>query len=214
MIQPKNITTLIFDFDGTIADTLELHRQIYNELALKYHHDQISESDIPNLQNLGMREFLKKVKIPLLHLPTLILEGQQLAKKYPISLPIPGIIPVIQSLSESYTLGIVTSNTKAYCQAFLARHQLEKYFSFVQAERDLFGKDHKLKKVIREHDLQIEKTVYIGDEVRDIDAARKVPLQNIGVGWGFNSAEALEKAHADTIFADPRELLSFFTNRQ
>jgi phosphoglycolate phosphatase-like HAD superfamily hydrolase len=214
MIDPQSITTLIFDFDGTIADSLELHRQIYNQLAARYHRDHIAQSHIQNLRDLEMKDFLKKMKIPLLQLPSLIQEAQKIANDRPVSQPILGITSVIKTLSERFTLGIVTSNTQDYCETFLKQHRLETYFSFVQAERDLFGKDHKLKKLLRDKKLSRQETVYIGDEVRDIEAARKIPLQNIGVAWGFNSTEALKNAQADMIFADPQELLSFFTSRQ
>lgn len=214
MIDSQAITTLIFDFDGTIAATLELHRQIYNQLARKYQRDEIQSSDIPLLRNLGMRDFLQKMKIPLRQLPALILEAQRLAHNYPLSEPIPGLPAVIQTLSRSHTLGIVTSNTAEHCQAFLRYHQLAEFFAFVQAERDLFGKDHKLKKLLKTRKLRAAETVYIGDEVRDIEAAKKVPLKSVGVGWGFNSTTVLQKAQPDVLVTSPQELLSFFTKRQ
>ncbi len=214
MIDPSKITTLIFDFDGTIADTLELHRTIFNQLSQKYHHALIDRADIEQLRNLGLRDFLKKMDIPFYKIPVLIREGQTIAQTLPVALPITGIEPVLAKLSESFSLGIVTSNKQDYCQRFLQHHQLDSYFDFVVAEKDVFGKAHKLKRVLKERHLQPSEVVYIGDEVRDIEAAHTVPMPVIGVAWGFNSEAALQAAGSDLISSSPQDLLSFLTRWQ
>ena len=211
MINKANVTTLIFDFDGTIADTLELHRDIYNQLAQKYQRKLISESDISNLRDYGMRDFLKRMNIPLYRLPFLIQEGQTLAKSHPISDTIPGMSAVLNQLAPKYRLGILTSNTKQYCQQFLTHHHLDQNFSFLQAERDLFGKDHKLRKLLKDERLTPQEVIYIGDEARDMEAAKKVGISPIGVSWGFNSQQTLRNAGAKELFKQPEELLSFLT---
>lgn len=51
--------------------------------------------------------------------------------------------------------------------------------------------------------------MYVGDEVRDIDAAKAVGLISVAVCWGFNSRFALEKAQPSFIADNPEELLEF-----
>jgi phosphoglycolate phosphatase-like HAD superfamily hydrolase len=53
--------------------------------------------------------------------------------------------------------------------------------------------------VLREQSLQPADILYVGDEVRDVEACQKVGVKIIAVTWGLNSQEALEKAGAETV---------------
>ncbi|WP_159102347.1 HAD hydrolase-like protein [Caldalkalibacillus mannanilyticus] len=51
---------VIFDFDGTIADSIDLSLVIYNELAQKYHYRTITIEELREMNNLPIKERLKK----------------------------------------------------------------------------------------------------------------------------------------------------------
>ena len=55
------------------------------------------------------------------------------------------------------------------------------------------SKAKKIKKVLRKHDIKPSEMLYIGDEVRDIEACHKVGVDVIAVKWGYNTPAALEK---------------------
>ena len=52
-----------------------------------------------------------------------------------------------------------------------------------------------------------DEVVYVGDEVRDIKAAKRAGMKIIAASWGYNEREALEKYKPDLIVDRPVELI-------
>ena len=52
------------------------------------------------------------------------------------------------------------------------------------------------------------KVAYVGDETRDVNAARRVEIQTVAVTWGMNTRRAFEPFEPDYLFDEPGELLS------
>ena len=77
----------------------------------------------------------------------------------------------------------------------------------MHSENKVFGKDKGLIKVIVKYGLVTEETYYIGDETRDIEAAKKQGVKTVAVTWGAESRELLKKATPDKIISNPRDLL-------
>ena len=65
----KKINIIFFDFDGTIADTINKAIEIYNQLAIKNNFNRVDEYNLPELRNNKPLEILRKLKIPLRKLP-------------------------------------------------------------------------------------------------------------------------------------------------
>ena len=77
----------------------------------------------------------------------------------------------------------------------------------VFAKSSLFGKHRTLKRFMKTCNLSTNDVVYIGDEARDIEAAHRVGMRIIAVGWGFNSEQRLRAQNPDVFIAKPEELL-------
>ncbi len=200
--------TIIFDFDGTIADSYLVTFRIYNELATKYNLKPIPDGDISILRTMKPFELLSYFEIPFYKIPFLLVEGRSLFKKYVHELePIPGITDVLKKLHKTYKLGILTSNNEENVQYFLKRHKLE-LFAFVHSEKNLFGKDTALKHLLEEYNLEQSKTIYVGDEVRDIQSCQKIDMSIISVAWGFNEVGVLGKQKPSYLIQRPEELLN------
>lgn len=204
----KYYSTIIFDFDGTIADSYLITYQIYNELAKKYKLKPIADEDIPILRTMKPFELLAYFKIPIHLIPFLLIDGRRLFKKYVKELqPIQGIADILKKLHEkNYSMGILTSNSKSNVEVFLKEHSLD-FFSFIHSEKNLFGKDTALQHFIDKKNLDKNKVIYIGDEVRDIESCKKIDLSIISVSWGFNEAGVLSKAKPSYLVNRPEELL-------
>ncbi|HVO28814.1 MAG TPA: HAD hydrolase-like protein, partial [Candidatus Paceibacterota bacterium] len=54
-------------------------------------------------------------------------------------------------------------------------------------------------------------TAFVGDEIRDVEAAKKNKLAAVGVTWGVNSREGLAGARPDAIVDTAGELLEYLT---
>jgi phosphoglycolate phosphatase len=207
--------TLIFDYDGTLANSLSQHVQIYNYLAPEYGRPPLSPAEIPALQQLSLRQFLQYQGIRLWQVPGLLQKARHIEQTHNLQPEIfPHLAKVISQLADHYQLGILTSNTVDNVETFLHAYQLSQHFSWVYAEKNLFGKHQKLRKLLRQHHLDPQTTLYIGDEVRDIEASHQAGIAVLAVTWGFNSFEALQAARPHAIVHTPQELADLLVSPQ
>lgn len=199
---------VIFDFDGTIADTFSLVVDIVNGLAEEYGFPQLGIEEVSAMRHRRAQDLLKVFKIALWKIPSFIFKVKDLLGKQ-----ISGVKPfedVIESLGElkkqGYVLGILSSNTEETVQAFLQNNDVT-IFDFVYCEKDLFGKAKVLKNLMKTHGFTANEVVYVGDETRDIEAAHAARVRVISVGWGYNTIRALELQEPDLIIDKPQELV-------
>ncbi len=200
--------TLIFDFDGTLADTLETVVQIYNEWAPHYGCLPLQIKNIEALRNEKMQELLKMHRISWLKLLFLIWKiRKELQRRMSSIRPIKNIQSELKKLKEAgYVLGIMSSNSKKNIQTFLRMNKMDKEFKFIYSGRNMFGKAKILRKLIRRENLRKEELVYIGDETRDIEATQQLGIPMIAVTWGLNGREALASLNPNSIIDAPEQI--------
>lgn len=124
--------------------------------------------------------------------------------------PFAGIPDALDELrSMGFVIGLLTSNSRENVEVFLRNHNLPP-FDFVSPSSRLFGKAHDLQKILRKRRVQAADVFYIGDECRDLEAARDVGIPALGVTWGFNTAEALAEFRPAALLEEPLEIPRFF----
>ena len=198
---------LIFDFDGTIADTLGETRIIFNQIAPDYGIRQIEEHEIADLRHLSLKEILKKLDIPKRRVPSIIARGTGMMRANIDRLQlIPDIKEALADLREhTDAFGILTSNSTANVDVFLRKHGIRDLFEFVSSTSKLTGKARHLRAIRKTFSVKNEEMCYIGDELRDVKAAQKAKIPHAAVSWGFNSRESLEKSKPTYLFDKPHE---------
>jgi len=199
---------LIFDFDGTIADTMEHALGVFNDLAGEYGLRRLEVADVHDAKHMSLRELVRFIGIPAWRVPALLTKGKRMLNMRMNRIaPIEGMPEVLHALAGRVPqLGIVTSNSSDNVNKFLSAHGLD-CFQFVCSASTLMGKAKYLKKIIRDHHCDHEELLYVGDEIRDIEAAHQARLPVAAVTWGFNSANVLEAALPDYLLTHPRQLL-------
>jgi phosphoglycolate phosphatase len=203
------LKVIIFDFDGTIADTYDTFVEIVNELSGEFGCDPVNETDLERLKHLSSMEIVKEAKIPLIKIPFILKRVKiELAKRTDKLTPIEGIQNCLCTLKEQeYQLGIITSNSKENVTAFLDNNQLTDTFDFIYSGTTLFGKHKVINQVLKHYHLSPDEVMYVGDETRDIQSAKKSKVVMVAVGWGFNSPQALAKYHPDFLIDQPQGLV-------
>jgi phosphoglycolate phosphatase len=202
-----DITTILFDFDGTLADTVSVGVAAFNELAERYGFLEITRENAENLRMQGPRGAMKALAVPIFRVPTVL---RSLRSGVRSALPTlnftDGMRATIAALKEKgYQLGIVTSNSEENVRAFLVNNGAE-FFDFIQAGTGLFNKGRKIKALMAREGLKKDETIFVGDEIRDIEAARKSGIAAVAVTWGLNSRDGLVAAGADYIVNTAGEL--------
>ncbi len=204
-----HIETIIFDFDGTIANTLELGVEISNSISKRYRYKKIrNNTELDFYRNLPTQQALRAIGISILKLPFVAASfRKKLAKKIHLLKPIDGIVEVIKTLSNNYTIGIVTSNSRKNTLDFVNRNGLYDHVDYYSTGIGLFQKYSTIKSLMIKNNIDGSRTLLIGDETRDIEAARKCNLPIASVCWGFHTSSALKKFNPDFILNEPTELI-------
>ncbi|HKM44778.1 MAG TPA: HAD-IA family hydrolase [Dysgonamonadaceae bacterium] len=197
------IKYIVFDFDGTIADTFEVIKNI----AINEYGEYAVDFDFESIKNEDTKGLLKKLNIPLWKLPEMSLKiTSKLRNNKDIKL-FPGIIDLLTNLKKNYKLGILSSNSRENIIATLKEHKIDNLFEFVYSGSSIFGKHLVLKKMCSKQQINPHEVIYVGDEERDIIASKKARIKNIAVTWGFNSKEKLSKEKPDYIVDSPMQII-------
>ena len=204
-----NYRAIIFDFDGTLADTLELTRRIYNQLAPDYGLRQVESHELNTLRDFSLSDLLKHLEISKFRVPSLLSRGTAMLRERIAEIPIiPGIAAVIPELRRrTETFGVLTSNATENVNLFLDTHGLRDQFTFVSSTSKLTGKAKHIKAIRKTFSLRSEEMLYVGDEIRDVKASQKAGIAVAAVTWGFNSREALDASQPNYLIDDPEHLL-------
>lgn len=199
---------LIFDFDGTIADTLDEGLKIYNTLAEQHSLLSVREDEVAELRHMSIGRLFDHLGISKHRAPKILYQGTKMLKSRIASLPlIQGMaeaLPVLRSKAKHF--GILTSNSVDNVSLFLETHRLQEVFTFVSSTSKLTGKARHLKSIQKSYGIRPKEMIYIGDEIRDIRAAKKAGVTVAAVGWGFNSSESLQAEEPDYLLQRPDEL--------
>jgi len=214
----KKINFVIFDFDGTIANTLPFSFQKLLEIAKLLQINDLTDKEIINeIRSKRYQELLKgRFKQSWLKLPVVIgliknmqIELEKTIEKIKL---FSGIKKILRDLKKNgYKLAIISSNRKDSIDKFIKFNNIE-VFDFVHGKTDLFGKANYLEKFISDFKLKKTEVIYVGDEVRDVEACKKVGINMIGVSWGLCTAKALKKNGVDYIIKNPQEILQILNN--
>jgi phosphoglycolate phosphatase len=201
--------TLVFDFDGTIADTLGETRRIFNLIAPDYGIRQVAEEELDSLRHLSLKDLLNHLDIPKRRVPALISRGTGMMRGNITQLQlIAGMADALVELRRhADSLGILTSNATANVDLFLETHGLRDQFDFISSTSKLTGKAKHLKAIRKTFSLRPEEMLYIGDELRDVKASQKAGIPIAAVTWGFNSRESLAASKPDYLFDRPSDFL-------
>ena len=207
---------IMFDFDGTIADTVDALVSITNRLAVEFGYKQTTQEELAQIQNLNSKEIIKQSGISIFKLPFLLRKVKaELNKEIQRVRPISGIKEALIELkNQGNRLGILTSNSSANVVTFLETNGLEDLFDFIYSGKTLFGKSKVINNLLKQENIDPKTAIYVGDETRDIEAARKSHIKAIAVSWGFNSAEVLAKQNPDFLIHQPNQLIEVIGSLQ
>ena len=204
------IKAVLFDFDGTIADTHDAFFAIVNRWANEFGYPVVDQVELARLKQLSSAEIIKYSRVSPFKIPFILKRfKKELGKEIKDLKPYRDMKEVLALLKQKgYVLGIVTSNLGDNVRIFLRNNDLEEMFDFVKAGTTLFGKNRIINRVLKEHYFKADEVIYVGDETRDISAAKKSRLTMISVAWGFSPPAILQEYEPDFLVHQPKELLT------
>jgi len=207
-----DVKWIIFDFDGTLADSVDMLVSVYNEVAPKYGYKIIKPEDRDFLRGKTAWQIKQALGVPWWKIPFMLPQARKLFNGRIGKINFfPGMKELVLELHQrNYQLGIFTTNTYESIDDFLQNNGCRDVFKFIAPKASLFYKVCQFKKALKKYKIDPASAIYIGDETKDVDAAKKTGAKSAAVSWGLNSKEALLSHHPDFLAETPEELLEIF----
>ena len=204
-MQPR---AAIFDFDGTIADTFEEVVQLLNSLASEFGYRPARPDELEELRSMPPGEVAKRLGVAWHKLPLIVARARkELGRKMANVQPFDGVPDALAALrARDVQVGLLTSNTRRNVDMFLEQHPIP--FDFISTGSGLWSKHRRLARLMRQRGFTAERTAYVGDEIRDIEAARTLGVRSVGVSWGYTNPQLLASQSPDRLVAQPAELVA------
>ena len=199
---------VFFDFDGTIADTERINFRIFEQLADKYKIRRVSYEELINIKKMSAKQLIDYLNVKKHRLPFILRRGRKLLSQNikNVELCKENFVDIVKALkSNGVKVAIITTNSKKNVSSFLQNHEFN-CFDFIVSS-SMFGKEHKIRKILKKESLEPDEVLYVGDEIRDITAAKSSNIKIASVSWGYNTVESLLKHEPDYLLNDPLELI-------
>jgi phosphoglycolate phosphatase len=203
----------IFDLDGTLADSFPWFMEVVNDVADRFGFRRIEEHEVDTLRGYDARRMIRHLRTPAWKLPFIArhMRARMAADIHRIPL-VPGVDGLLRALHDhGVTIAIVTSNSEANVRRILGP-QNAALVQHYGCGASILGKAGKLRRVLRASGIPARDAVKIGDEIRDLHAARAAGMAFYAVGWGYTHAAALAEHGPDAVFTSMGELVEHLTS--
>ncbi|RKH21758.1 HAD family hydrolase [Corallococcus sp. CA047B] len=190
---------VIFDFDGTLADSADWMRGIFNDVARRYGFRSVSAEELEALRGQDTRAIVAHLGVPAWKMPFIAAHMRKLVTRDAHRIPLfPGVEALLEQLqARGIALAVVSSNSEQNVRLVLgpvASARIRHY----ACGAGIFGKRVKFRKVLKAAGVRPSEALSVGDEVRDIEAAAAEGIATAAVTWGY-ATEALLRSRAPTL---------------
>ncbi|MDR0183961.1 HAD-IA family hydrolase [Lysobacter arvi] len=197
---------VIFDFDGTLADSFPFFVKAQYALAQRHGFMAIEEHRVDELRRLGTRELLRELKFPSWKVPIVAADFIRMMRGAPPVPLFPGVADALRQLREhGARLAILTSNSVENVRRVLDADLMDA-IERIDGGAHVLGKHRRIARMLKQAGADASQAIYVGDQVSDGEAARRVGVAFGAVGWGYSHADTLRAMGADEFFETVPEL--------
>jgi phosphoglycolate phosphatase len=191
----------IFDFDGTLVDSFPWFMRVVNDVANKYRFRPIDPRNVDALRGKSAREMIRHLGVAAWKLPLIANDMRRRKSRALAETPLfRGADLMLTELhAGGVTLAIASSDSERNIRTRLGP-ELAGLIAIYECGASLFGKAAKFRKVLRRSGYGPDRAISIGDEIRDIEAAREAGVACGAVAWGYTRPDALVAHAPDMMF--------------
>jgi phosphoglycolate phosphatase len=200
---------VVFDFDGTLADTFPWFASVLNGVADRFGFRKVETAEeVEALRGLSSRQIIERLDVPIWKLPLIARHMRRLASEHAADMrTFEGVPAMLQELHASGArLSVVSSNSEANVRRVLGPESAARVELYA-CGTSLFGKAAQFRKILSAASVAPSEVLCIGDELRDAEAAAKVGIPFGAVAWGFTRRDALEKCSPHHLFLSVDDIL-------
>ncbi|MDI6618034.1 MAG: pyrophosphatase PpaX [Clostridiales bacterium] len=211
------IRCVLFDYDGTIADTAEIVEKSYGETVKKFTGHNVTRDEFIDVFGKPLSEmmsFYNKDKVEeMTHY------YREYFSRYQDTLirPFPGVVETIKKLKQlEVKTAIVSSRTKSGVEYGVDRFGLNDYIDLVIGLDDTKNNKPHPEPIIKAMgllDVKAEHTLMVGDSPHDIIAAKEAGVKACVVNWSLFDKEKLQSLNPDYIISEINELIKIIKNK-
>jgi phosphoglycolate phosphatase len=205
---------VIFDFDGTLADSMPWFRASFQDMITRFDLAPVRDDEVEGLRGLSAREIMARLNVSMWQLPAIVsdMRKRKLAAASEISL-FTGIPAMLDELRrEGIMTAIVSSDSEASVRLVLG--PMATRIDRFDCGAAMFGKHWKFRRVARKLGTKPSETICIGDELRDIDAAKAAGMDSGAVTWGYALPGALQAAAPTYLFSSIEEMMQRLSRKE
>lgn len=204
----------MFDFDGTLADSFGWFAATLREITPRYRLTPLDDAQLQALRGLDARAIMQRLGLRWWQLPLLTREMRRRMRGDIAGIvPFEGVDTLLASLtSRGIVVAIVTSNSPGNVRAVLGDRAMA-HVDAVEGDISIFGKQARLAKTLKRFACAPGDAVYVGDEIRDAQAAAALGIDFLGVGWGYTRPDALQPHTRQEVCANSQSLLAAIAAR-
>jgi phosphoglycolate phosphatase len=200
---------VIFDFDGTLADSFRWFVDTINQVAGRFHFKQLDLKRLEEFRACSARQMMAHAELSMWKLPRVTREMRRLMTERIDEIRLfDGVETVFKRLDGAgVNIAVVTSNARENVLRVLGADNaaLVKHFG---CGASLFGKRGKVKAAAKVFGVPLGEVLYVGDEIRDAEMAASLGVDFAGVSWGYNKPEELQKYSPIPVLQQVRDVLS------
>ena len=201
----------IFDFDGTLADSLPWFRASFHDVIARFDLTPVTAEELEGMRGLSAREIMARLNVSMWQLPAIVsdMRKRKLAAASETSLfaGIPAMLSDLQR--QDIKTAIVSSDSEASVRQVLG--PTARLITRFDCGAAMFGKHWKFRRVARRLGVKPLETICIGDEIRDIEAAKAAGMDSGAVTWGYALPGALQAARPTQLFHSIDEMMRRLT---
>jgi phosphoglycolate phosphatase len=203
---PRTYKLVIFDFDGTLADSAAWMMGVLNDIAATHGFRQVTDAEIEILRGRGTREIMSALGVKPWKLPAIARDMRKRSAEAAASIPLfPGVAEMLRRLADAGVItAVVSSNGEDVVRKVLG--PAANVVGHYSCGASLFGKAAKFSALVRKLRVDPHAVLCVGDESRDVEGAREAGLAAAAVTWGYAREEALTAAAPDFIYRSVAEL--------
>ncbi len=211
---------LIFDLDGTLADTLNTIRSAVNMCMEHFGFPTHTYEQVRANVGNGVRSLLSK------SLPAdVACEGDEFEDIFAyfqacyeqthddIDGCYDGLYDVVMALyAKGYKMAVLSNKPDPFVKNIVKNLFSEGVMVFAMGQSDLPRKPDPSVPLMMASQLGIEpaSSYFIGDSEVDILTANNSGMHSVAVSWGFRDREMLDQMHPEVIIDSPAQLLAYF----
>lgn len=197
---------VIFDFDGTIVDSLPALIRMYEDVRGK--HPTIKPAVIDQFRSKSMYRIAREMGLSAWQIAYLGIWGRRLFRKHLRSIKVfTGMDTLIRDLyTAEVKLFVVSTNRTENVQKYLQWHGLFQYFDGVYGGASFISKARTMRRLVQREGLEASSIWCVGDEKIDIVSAHNAGLKVVSVSWGYAGREGLRLLRPNRLVDTVEEL--------